>query len=158
MRGNSLSTWRSHLTDAQRQAILKEFERRQNVENAMHWPKRISYGCAPHYWEISSVVCWPPLCHISTLIQAPSLVDSGQGTSCRYLNLLWKRCQEQFPTVNGDLLPTLPFRSSSSANDHTWRIYSKQHYQCSRALHCTRSEFRVLSRQDNAEYCAALQR
>ncbi len=31
MRGNSQSTRRSHLTNAQRRAIVKEFERRQNV-------------------------------------------------------------------------------------------------------------------------------
>ncbi len=33
MRGNSQSTCRSHLTNAQRQAIFKEFEREQNVED-----------------------------------------------------------------------------------------------------------------------------
>ncbi len=35
MRGNSQSTRRSHLTNTQRQAIVKEFERRQNVGEDM---------------------------------------------------------------------------------------------------------------------------
>ncbi len=35
MRGNSQSTRRSHLKNAQRQAIVKEFERRQNVGEDM---------------------------------------------------------------------------------------------------------------------------
>ncbi len=35
MRGNSQSTRRCHLTNAQRQAIVKEFQRRQNVGEDM---------------------------------------------------------------------------------------------------------------------------
>ncbi len=35
MRGNSQSTRRSHLRNAQRQDIVKEFERRQNVGEDM---------------------------------------------------------------------------------------------------------------------------
>ncbi len=35
MRGNSQSTRRSHLTNTQRQAVVKEFERRQNVREDM---------------------------------------------------------------------------------------------------------------------------